>query len=307
MLTTRCASCQTTFKVVKDQLRLADGWVRCGRCQEVFKADDALAQWEASAARQDQPVASSTVEAQGMSSPERETSPSRAELEQPAAPEPPGQEPTSSDRPGETGAQALPATVVDDELPNTLQAQEMALAEPVPAHAASAERYAWAMAPQKPKPEPPLVKAAWAMTAAGALLAICAQAAVAWHDELVQSAPSLRPWVEVACVMADCKIEPARQLHALTVESSQIAQLGGTIYQLTATVRNRALTEIAPPALDLVLTGADGQVLARKVLRWADFGLRGRAMAPQQDVTLQTNLNTGSSGVAGFTIELFYP
>jgi predicted Zn finger-like uncharacterized protein len=37
-LVTRCPACATTFKVVKDQLRISDGWVRCGRCSEVFDA-----------------------------------------------------------------------------------------------------------------------------------------------------------------------------------------------------------------------------------------------------------------------------
>lgn len=37
-LATRCPACATTFKVVKDQLRISDGWVRCGRCSEVFDA-----------------------------------------------------------------------------------------------------------------------------------------------------------------------------------------------------------------------------------------------------------------------------
>ncbi len=37
-LVTRCPSCATTFKVVRDQLRISDGWVRCGRCSNVFDA-----------------------------------------------------------------------------------------------------------------------------------------------------------------------------------------------------------------------------------------------------------------------------
>ena len=37
-LVTRCPACGTTFKVVRDQLRISDGWVRCGRCSEVFDA-----------------------------------------------------------------------------------------------------------------------------------------------------------------------------------------------------------------------------------------------------------------------------
>ncbi len=133
------------------------------------------------------------------------------------------------------------------------------------------------------------------------------QSAVAWHDELAQAAPILRPALQVACVLADCKLEPVRRLKDLSIESSQLTQLGGTIYQLSATVRNRAPMELATPALDLVLTGSDGQVVARRVLRWADFGLRARSMAAQQELSLQTNLNTGNASVAGFTIELFYP
>lgn len=35
---TRCPACGTTFKVVADQLRISDGWVRCGQCKEVFDA-----------------------------------------------------------------------------------------------------------------------------------------------------------------------------------------------------------------------------------------------------------------------------
>lgn len=35
---TRCPACATAFKVVPDQLKISDGWVRCGRCQQVFDA-----------------------------------------------------------------------------------------------------------------------------------------------------------------------------------------------------------------------------------------------------------------------------
>lgn len=35
---TRCPACATSFKVVADQLRISEGWVRCGQCKEVFDA-----------------------------------------------------------------------------------------------------------------------------------------------------------------------------------------------------------------------------------------------------------------------------
>ena len=39
---TRCPACHTLFRVVPDQLRLSQGWVRCGHCGEVFDANVAL-------------------------------------------------------------------------------------------------------------------------------------------------------------------------------------------------------------------------------------------------------------------------
>ena len=35
---TCCPSCGTKFKVVADQLRISEGWVRCGQCKEIFDA-----------------------------------------------------------------------------------------------------------------------------------------------------------------------------------------------------------------------------------------------------------------------------
>jgi predicted Zn finger-like uncharacterized protein len=35
---THCPQCETAFKVSPQQLELAKGWVRCGRCAHVFEA-----------------------------------------------------------------------------------------------------------------------------------------------------------------------------------------------------------------------------------------------------------------------------
>src|SRR5271169_5714860 len=41
-LATRCSSCGTVFRVVQDQLKVSEGWVRCGRCDAVFNALEGL-------------------------------------------------------------------------------------------------------------------------------------------------------------------------------------------------------------------------------------------------------------------------
>ncbi len=49
-LITRCPACATQFKVVPDQLKLSDGWVRCGHCSDVFDATRYLESWAPGAA-----------------------------------------------------------------------------------------------------------------------------------------------------------------------------------------------------------------------------------------------------------------
>lgn len=41
-LAVQCPQCLTAFKVVQDQLKVANGWVRCGRCEQIF---DARSHW----------------------------------------------------------------------------------------------------------------------------------------------------------------------------------------------------------------------------------------------------------------------
>lgn len=41
-LATRCPTCGTVFRVVQDQLRVSQGWVRCGRCSEAFNALESM-------------------------------------------------------------------------------------------------------------------------------------------------------------------------------------------------------------------------------------------------------------------------
>ncbi|HSO43919.1 MAG TPA: zinc-ribbon domain-containing protein, partial [Rhodoferax sp.] len=45
-LIARCPACLTWYKVVPDQLRISDGWVRCGTCGEVFDVSRQLIEAE---------------------------------------------------------------------------------------------------------------------------------------------------------------------------------------------------------------------------------------------------------------------
>jgi Protein of unknown function (DUF3426) len=72
---------------------------------------------------------------------------------------------------------------------------------------------------------------------------------------------------------------------------------------------------VALPALELSLTDAQGKLLARRVLRAADFGVTQNTVAAGRELNLQATMQTAfaspangpQEAVAGYTIELFYP
>ena len=58
---TQCPQCGTRFRVVPDQLKISSGWVRCGKCADVFNAQGALETAAALKAGQPAPVHTGTA------------------------------------------------------------------------------------------------------------------------------------------------------------------------------------------------------------------------------------------------------
>ncbi len=103
--TTRCPHCATTFRVVPDQLRIGDGWVRCGHCKEVFDATEHL-QTKAPA-----PLLPDLL-VQGSPAPTHQAMPPETPLWSGRAPDAGRPVPTflRSDAPGEASAWHFPAS-----------------------------------------------------------------------------------------------------------------------------------------------------------------------------------------------------
>lgn len=62
-LITRCPACGTMFKVVTDQLKVSQGWVRCGHCAEVFDASAHLLPRDMSSLTAPAPLATAALTA----------------------------------------------------------------------------------------------------------------------------------------------------------------------------------------------------------------------------------------------------
>lgn len=141
-----------------------------------------------------------------------------------------------------------------------------------------------------------------------ALLALGLQATWQFRDALVARYPQLRPDLQAFCDLAHCELKPWQRLESFSVDSSALSQAGsGHHYKLALSLRNKSEFELALPWVELSLTDASGQLIARRALAPQDFGLSKDSLAASSELPVNTLLTTGERAVSGYSVELFYP
>jgi predicted Zn finger-like uncharacterized protein len=139
---------------------------------------------------------------------------------------------------------------------------------------------------------------------------LLAQVAVHERDRVADLWPSSRPLLAQWCQVSGCELlEAPRRLEAFTVESTSLTKAGtaGEAYRLSITLRNRATGAATLPSVELSLTDADGQLVARRALHPADFRIQRPVVPAGAETTLQLVLSASKGRVNGYTIDLFYP
>ena len=305
-LITCCPNCSTMFRVVPDQLKISEGWVRCGHCAEVFDAtahmmDEAPGEAVEAPITQPAPLEPFTA------------LPSAAERAEVARSTPNG------DR---QAAAPAPAVVFRR---SDLGDLESAPSAPVPAAAARRE------VPTAPEEHYSVLEdltfirqarrqAFWgrpavqgmlivALLLLGALLAL--QIGLHDRDRLAAAEPSLRPWLQRLCEPLGCRIGPPRQIESIAIEGSSFNKLRGDAYRLSFTLRNQAPVEVAVPAIELTLTDTQDLPVVRRVLMPDELGaalpVLGAAAEWTGSVSLAVTANGGAGRIAGYRLLAFYP
>lgn len=314
-LATRCTACGTTFRVVPDQLRVSGGYVRCGRCGGVFNALEELVDLETGERRgglELEPGGASVVGGPGTGGdgqPDAELeiahpAPRPAQGVEPPSPPPPSPPPPAAEPPryAELLASTQPpeaSTLApgDEDIPGPGTAD-------APSFVVSANRAArW---------RTPRMRALLVAAAALGLLALAGQVGYEYRDLVAARYPGARPLLESACAALGCRVEAARSIESLSVESSGLVRVEkSSLYRLQVALRNRAGIDLAVPALDITLTDSQGRVISRKVLKLADLGTAQATIPAGQELgiaaTLQAQGEAAAQPFAGYTIELFYP
>ena len=300
-LATRCPSCGTIFRVVQDQLKVCEGWVRCGRCDEVFSALEGLFDLE-----RDAPPDWSPGENRPASAAEPLVA--AAADATPAAIDPAANIDLPLDAEASTLAQAhesssftLPAAadgIAHDAAVDS--PAEGATAEPTPGFLRQAQRQArW---------QRPAVRGALGVAAVVLLAGLAGQAAHHFRDPLAARWPASQPLLTAWCASAGCTLGMPRQIEDISVESSALNRAAAPdSFKLALALRNRSAIALAMPAIELTLTDASGQMVARRALLPRDFRVATPVLAPGAETPLQLVLTAGSPRVTGYTVELFYP
>jgi predicted Zn finger-like uncharacterized protein len=301
------------FKVVPDQLRVSDGWVRCGQCNEVFDANanlqDAIGETlkphapESSAVPTRPEMHAATVEAIAViktvdvpqSEPFLEVNPHALHIER-------------QDSVGELAESGEP------------------LDKPTPSAAPKA------LSTERPSPPPPedapvhsfmpkarlpsrwdqrWVRATLSFGALGLGAALLLQVSIQERDRIVAVEPLTKRYLEPLCEILNCKIEPLRQIESIVIDSSSFTKVRADVYRLSVTLKNAAQTPVATPDLELTLTDLQDQAVVRRVFAAADFSKLHIAMDSGAEilVTLPVagKLNAGSETISGYRLLSFYP
>lgn len=285
-LATRCTACGTMFRVVQDQLKVSEGWVRCGRCQTVFNAQESLFDldnetpppWQApqelanpdpvaepdnndladtasltrDGAEDAQASAIQHAEAQGWTESESIVPSSEmAAIEKPAVPE--------SDV--HAGTRADAEDTLDDSALNPAPAREPALAAfsegdvrppSVDTEAPAEVTPAFLQQAQRSErwQQPPVRRMLWGLVALASLV-LGAQVIHHFRQVIAAQHPGALPWLQGFCEVTRCRIDTLQRIGDVSIENTALTQS-----QVPAPTPDDAASAPAPetPAMRLAIT-----------------------------------------------------
>ena len=329
-LATRCTSCGTVFRVVQDQLKISEGWVRCGRCQEVFNALDGLfdldrespPEWSPSAFAHTAVAAPAPSPPAPARDPDVDGSaphPSTPQIDridaQLLGPRHGGPQSTPARRVSERDRLEFPDAQFDSDLlqddPDAISGYELTVLEPIAEEPAGQDPIApdFVLRAQRAQRwRAPWRRAALSVCAAVLLATLGLQIAHQFRDLIAERWPITKPALLAWCHLESCTLEAPRRIEDLSVENTALEKaVQPDAFKLSVSLRNRGNLLVALPSVDLSLTDPAGQLVARRVLGPRDFRAAASVLQPGAETALQLVLTAQDAKVAGYTVEIFYP
>lgn len=298
------------FKVVTDQLKVSQGWVRCGQCSVVFDAQLHL-QATPNAQLSDTPPHAPLFDASAVAA-FTDVAASSYEQDVIAAlktPAPSAPDSLPVDR--HAVSASLPAGTADlEHTPTIDNLLEQAKDGASVGHSndvsfvRNARRQAfW---------RKPLVRALLALFAVALASLLGLQFAVQQRDALLAFEPRAKPWLQMLCEQLVCDLSVPRRIDAIVIDSSSFNKADGAgSYRLSFSLKNTSSSVVAMPSLEVSLTDSQDQAVVRRVLSPAQFGAANGMLAAGAEfsnaLTLQVEPGSPTLRIAGYRLLAFYP
>jgi predicted Zn finger-like uncharacterized protein len=327
-LITKCPACNTLFKVVADQLKISEGWVRCGQCREIFDAQSHMVQM-AVATKTPVPPASPpnkavpAMAAKAVPTQAAGTSKSSKPPAQPTPvprkkqdfessdwiysvnpPQPKGEYPQGLDNPP-----SLMPQDIDEEGYRLIDTDNSQLESE---RSVSFVRHA----KRAPRRRSPWARTGWVFMAMLLLATGVLQVARHERDRITAAQPGLQPWLQELCRYTGCTVGPLKHIESVVVDASSFNKVRSDsksdLYKITVNLKNTGVLPVAVPHIELTLNDAQDQPVLRRILNPADLGPVQSVLAPAAELAGTTSVQIDSAQlagarIAGYRVLAFYP
>jgi hypothetical protein len=154
----------------------------------------------------------------------------------------------------------------------------------------------------------PAARVALSFAGLALLASLALQVGHHFRDTVAMRWPETKPALVAWCSMLGCSIEAPKRIEDIAVESTALTRATAPdSFRLAVTLRNRGSTALALPSIDLGLTDAAGQLVARRMLAPGEWRVAAPTIQAGAELPLQLLLTAGSARVTGYTVEIFYP
>lgn len=319
-LIARCPACQTWYKVVPDQLRISDGWVRCGQCGEIFDASQQLIESEAEPTPDPtQPdeqvlqhlsmVADTALHDDSIGVAESVTvAPPRSSVQEtlinPSAPE--SWQPIGlPEKPWESAALLIKPS-------SEIAADFEGAAPSAPDQEPMADSVSFMRAPDvRQDTRQKGTRLLWGMLSIVLLLGLLVQGLYRERDQLAALKPEIKPAVQSFCEVVGCRVSSLQRIDAFVLDSATFQQVDQETFQLHLVVKNKTQLALALPTIELTLTDLTDQPVMRRVLTPAELGAKTERVSAAGEWSatayLRVKADTARPRALGYRLLVFYP
>jgi len=339
-LITRCPQCETAFAFEAAQLRLAEGWVRCGKCSMLFEADKHLFERETeqpyqSKSERSDPRKSSTNNMgelhsdlkalhDALSSGENSNEYNEYDDYSSSDHLPLGysldlssglekMRSLSMEMQGFSGVNALQnlnnkSSLLTSSFENTTSDEPLAREQESITQERGSQGQGAGEETLKPINKNGSALAQILTFSILILLAICQ---ILWSQKEVIGALSAQSHLllQSVCSVLGTQLDWPMEPESLRIESSSFKLVSDDIFRIKLRLKNHQDYAVKTPQIELVLLAADESVLVRKIFSVRDLELQ-EAIAADKDLLISFNISVDEKitpNVVGYRLDFFYP